>query len=148
MNSKRYVLYVRASGDPKKREQTEREQLSLLKEFAELQKIEVIASLVDYGYAKSKNRPAFTSVLHLLRKGEASGILCVDIDRLCRDIDTASMLVRLIYQSGIEILTPDFIFKKGVNETQRIVGFGLLCEYYNELNQKLTIAKKLRRTIN
>lgn len=148
MNSKKYVLYVRTSGDQAKIEREEGYKQFILKNFARQQNLEIVASMVDYGYAKSANRPAFIATLNMLRQGGISGIICEGIDHLCRDVNTASLLLRLMYQKGVEIITPKSTFKKGRKEAQSIVGFGLLCDYYSELNRKLSRSKKLERVVN
>ena len=97
-----YFLYVRKSSESEDRQvQSIEDQINRLKPLADDLKIEIKEIISEAKSAKKPNcRPAFTSMMERIEKGEANGILCWQINRLSRNpIDSGR--ISWMLQQGI-----------------------------------------------
>jgi len=79
-----------------------RQQQQAIRKYAAESGLEIGKWLDERGSALSRSRPVFKTLLKLLRKHEAKGIIVTGIDRLTRDLEVWSELSALM-NSGIEI---------------------------------------------
>jgi DNA invertase Pin-like site-specific DNA recombinase len=101
-NTKTYFLYPRKSSESEDRQvQSIEDQISRLRELAKNLNIEIKDILPESKSAKKPyDRPIFTEMLKRIENGEASGILCWQLNRLSRNpIDSGKLSWML--QQGI-----------------------------------------------
>lgn len=101
-NTKTYFLYPRKSSESEDRQvQSIEDQISRLQELAKNLNIEIKEILPESKSAKKPyDRPVFTEMLKRIENGEASGILCWQLNRLSRNpIDSGKLSWML--QQGI-----------------------------------------------
>jgi len=72
----KYFLYARKSTDSEERQiKSIGDQIAELKEFATIQKIEIVASFTEAKTAKKPGRIVFNQMIERMEKGEAQGVL-------------------------------------------------------------------------
>src|SRR5882672_420022 len=81
-----YFLYTRKSTDDEDRQVLSIEsQLHELREFAERERLTVVAELIEKRSAKTPGRPIFNDMMDRIEAGDAQGILAWHPDRLSRN---------------------------------------------------------------
>jgi len=109
----KYILYTRKSTDEKDRQVMSLDsQTHELRALGKREHAFIYETLEESKSAKLPGRPVFNDMLDRIERGEASGILCWDIDRLYRNpIDEGR--VRWLLQNGVivSIRTPTREFR-------------------------------------
>src|SRR3989338_9769430 len=82
-----YCLYARKSSESDDRQvQSIDDQIDRLKKLANARRLKIKKVLTESKSAKKPyNRPVFTDMMDRIKKGEASGILCWQFNRLSRN---------------------------------------------------------------
>lgn len=76
-------------------------QRRVIRQYAELYKVDVVDYVVDDGYSgKDLERPGIRRVLQLLEEGKAEGIVIAKLDRLTRSTRDAGDLVEQYFAEG------------------------------------------------
>lgn len=102
---KKYFMYIR-SAKTSKQGYSYLYQEEILKEYASKNKLKIVGKYIDNSSIRTKNRPVFEKMLIDIKKDKADGILCLRLDRLCRDLATGSKLLELVCLGKI-IITPE-----------------------------------------
>ena len=105
-----YFVYARKSSESEDRQvQSIDDQVNRLKQVARAVDLKIADIITEAKSAKKpNNRPLFTEMLRRLERGEASGILCWQLNRLSRNpVDSGE--IQWLLQQGIikSIRTPD-----------------------------------------
>lgn len=107
MKTKNYVIYARSASEALDIQTVSIEnQIKLLKEFADKSNLSVADIYSDLGSANSKDRPGFNLMMENLKSGQIKGILCMGVDRLVRNFNSALDLFDLIKRKKVEVITP------------------------------------------
>ncbi len=105
-NKIKYFLYARKSSESEDRQvQSIDDQIKRIKELADTLKLEIKEVLTESKSAKKPNcRPVFTSMLERIEKGEASGILCWQINRLSRNPIDSGTISWMLQQGALKCI--------------------------------------------
>ena len=116
MKSKKYAIYARTNQEAVSQQSMSiAGQVQLLQELAKKQRLEVIGTYTEIGSANAAVRPQFTKVLKLVETGKLNGIICFGWDRLARNFTNASKVGQLMESKGLEVVTPNQTFRKGLD---------------------------------
>ena len=98
-----YFLYARKSSEDKGRQvQSIPDQIKEMKEVASTKKLRILEVIEEAKSAKEPYvRPKFDKMLERIKKGEANGILCWELDRLSRNQVDAGNLGHLLLKGII-----------------------------------------------
>ena len=109
----KYILYARKSTDEEERQVLSIEaQLAELREFAQKEKLEIVASLCEAKTAKEPGRTVFGEMLKQINEGLAVGILAWYPDRLARNPIDGGQIVYMVDTGKIHSLKfPTFWFE-------------------------------------
>ena len=117
-NTIKYFIYARKSqeGD-EKQAQSIPDQLREDELVAKRYGIKVVDTLTEEGSAKEPNkRPIFDKMLDRVKKGEANGIICWNLNRLSRNPVDSGKLQWMLQQGLIQsILTPSREYRPNDN---------------------------------
>ena len=93
----KYIAYCRKSTDEKEKQMLSiDQQISELKEFAQRENLEILEFLTEAQSAKIPGRPVFNSLMHRIEKGEISGIVSWNPDRLARNSVDGGKIIYLL----------------------------------------------------
>ncbi len=119
----KYFLYARKSSEDETRQiQSIDDQISRLKDIAKNKKLHIVEIFQESKSAKKpNNRPAFSEMVKRIKAGEAKGILCWNMNRLCRNpIDGGTVtwllqngIIQSIYTPAHEFLPTDNVIMVG-----------------------------------
>ncbi|MCC7160485.1 recombinase family protein [Candidatus Nomurabacteria bacterium] len=100
-----YFMYARKSSESEDRqEQSIEDQINRLKERANSLGISVKEILTEAKSAKQPGRPVFNDMLNRIKKGEAQGILCWQINRLSRNPIDSGALSWMLQQGALKAI--------------------------------------------
>lgn len=103
-NQIKYVLYVRKSSESEDRQvQSIDDQKEVLEKLAKAKGLKIVAELEDSKSAKTPyQRDGFTKMLAMIERGEASGILCWQINRLSRNPAESGILQQMLQDEKVK----------------------------------------------
>src|SRR3989304_6297905 len=101
----RYIIYARKSTEDEDRQILSVEaQLFELRQFADKEKLEIVASFEEAKTAKEPGRIKFAEMLSFLESGKADGILSWNPDRLARNSIDGGQIIYLLDTGKIKDL--------------------------------------------
>ena len=150
MNTTKYFLYIRKSTDEGNRQILSLEaQETELKEFARLEKLQIVEIFKESQTARKPGRPIFNQMLKQIEKGNAEGILAWHPDRLARNSVDGGRIIFLIDSGKIKSLKfPTFWFEPTPQGKFMLnIAFGQSKYFVDNLseNTKRGLRQKLRR---
>ncbi len=145
----KYFLYARKSTDSEERQiKSIGDQIAELKEFATIQKIEIVASFTEAKTAKKPGRIVFNQMIERMEKGEAQGILAWHPDRLARNsIDGGKIIYLLDTGKILDLKFPTFWFDSTPQGKFMLnIAFGQSKYYVDNLSENIRrgIRQKLK----
>src|SRR5579884_956493 len=150
MQSLKYIIYARKSTESEDRQvQSIEDQLTRMREIAELRGVRVVDVLTESKSAKAPGqRPQFEYMLSQIERGKADGILCWQINRLSRN-PIESGRVQWLLQRGVirSIVTVEREYRPDDNVLLFSVETGMANQYILDLsrNVKRGMQGKLNR---
>ena len=104
--TKNVLFYARYSTD-RQDEQSIETQVALGREFARERGWTIIEIYEDRAISgtKLKSRPGIQSVLRRIKRGDIHVLLCVSVDRISRDMEHSSGILKQLRHEGIELWT-------------------------------------------
>lgn len=138
MNTIKYFLYARKSSESEDRQvQSIEDQVNRLKSLGDQLKIEIVDKYEEAKSAKQpNNRPKFTEMLERIEQGEASGILCWQINRLSRNPVDSGTLQWMLQKGMIQsIQTIDREYKPTDNAVVFSVESGVANQFIIDLSK-------------
>ena len=100
-----YFLYARKSTDVEDKQALSIDaQINELREFAERERLGIVAELIEKQSAKIPGRPIFNAMLERIEAGEADGILAWHPDRLARNSVDGGRIIYLLDTGIIKTL--------------------------------------------
>ncbi|MFA7653732.1 MAG: recombinase family protein [Candidatus Magasanikbacteria bacterium] len=146
----KYILYARKSTDEEERQVLSIEaQLAELREFAQKEKLEIVASLCEAKTAKEPGRTVFGEMLSRISAGEADGILAWHPDRLARNPIDGGQVVYMVDTGKINSLKfPTFWFENTPQGKFMLnIAFGQSKYFIDNLSENIKrgLRQKLRR---
>jgi site-specific DNA recombinase len=144
-----YILYARKSSEGEDRQvESIPNQVEVLRELATRLKLNVVKELDDSKSAKTPyQRPGFDEMLRIINNGEASGILCFQINRLSRNPAESGILQQMLQDEKIKaIQTSDKRYLSDDNAVIFSVEASIGNQFIRDLrkNVKRGIAHKIR----
>jgi DNA invertase Pin-like site-specific DNA recombinase len=88
-------------------------QINMLKDLAKTNSLDVCHVYEEFGSTVSENRPHFDSLIKHVEKELINGVICWNIDRLTRHIESSLQLYDLVKKGKLEIVTPSGTTQKG-----------------------------------
>lgn len=139
----KYFVYCRKSTETE-----DRQIVSIESQLDECKKIskgmKIIEIFTESRSAKKPGRPVFNEMMSRIEKGEASGIICWEINRLARNAIDGGKLQYFLHQSVIKhIKTFKGNFYPGDNSLLLAFEFGMSTEYSRKLG--IDVARGLRQ---
>lgn len=107
---KKYIAYYRKSSDTEDKQALSlKDQERVILDYAKYKNLYIPKKLQfrESKTAKAAGRPIFNEIIELVEKGKATGIIAWKVDRLTRNPDDTSTLLKAI-EKDIEIWTIDF----------------------------------------
>ena len=148
----RYIIYARKSTEDEDRQILSVEaQLFELRQFADKEKLEIVASFQEAKTAKEPGRIKFAEMLSLIERGKADGILSWNPDRLARNSVDGGKIIYMIDRGLIKALKfPTFWFEptpQGLFMLQ--IAFGQSKYYVDSLRENVTrgMRQKIRNGV-
>lgn len=146
----KYFLYARKSTDVEDKQVLSIEsQLAELREFAERERLTILAELVEKQSAKTPGRPIFNELMDRIEAGEAAGILAWHPDRLARNsVDGGRVMYALDTGKLAALKFPTFWFENTPQGKFVLsIAFGQSKYYVDSLseNVKRGLREKVRR---
>ena len=146
----KYFIYCRKSSEEEERQILSIEaQLQELRDYAKQNSLFVIKEFTESRTAKEPGRPIFNQMLSEIEKGNASGILAWNPDRLARNSIDGGKVIYLVDTQKIESLKfPTFWFDTTPQGKFMLsVAFGQAKYYTDNLRENILrgIRQKLRR---
>ncbi len=140
--AERYCIYARRSSDEKSGKQYKSipDQLKFCQELAETAGIRVEQKYIFTESASAKkanNRPVFSKMLDLIRKGELDGIIAWHPDRLSRNMYEAGVIIDLIDEGKISDLK--FCIHHFENSPSGKMMLGILFAISKEYSDRLSL---------
>ena len=113
-DKKYYFVYARKSSESEDRQSASiSTQLRETQEIIEKNHLPIKEVFTESKSAKQPGRPEFNRMMDELEKGEAKGIVCYHLDRLCRNPKDEGTLRWLLLSGQIEeIITPEKTYNK------------------------------------
>ena len=150
MNEQKFFLYARKSTDVEDKQVLSIEaQLTELRAFAKAEGLSVVEEFIEKQSAKIPGRPIFNSMLNRIEKGEASGIVCWNPDRLARNSVDGGRIIYLLDCGRIVALKfPTFWYENTAQGKFMLnIAFGQSKYYIDSLseNVKRGLRQKVRR---
>ncbi len=150
MNNPKYFLYARKSTDVEDKQVLSIEaQLAELRNYAKTEHLSIIEEIVEKQSAKSPGRPLFNAMMSKLEKGEGSGIVSWNPDRLARNSVDGGKIIYLLDTGRISTLKfPTFWFESTPQGKFMLnIAFGQSKYYVDSLaeNTKRGLRQKVRR---
>ena len=148
-NKMKFVIYARKSSEGEERQaKSIGDQISIMKEIAEKNQIEVIDIFQESKSAKEPGRPVFNSMIEKINDHNADGILCWKLDRLARNpVDAGT--IQWLLQKGIikKIKAYDREYIPEDNVVMACLEFGMANQYIRDLsnNVKRGLIEKAKR---
>jgi hypothetical protein len=100
-----YFLYARKSTDVEDKQILSIDaQINELREFAERERLNIVAELVEKQSAKTPGRAVFNAMMERIENGEATGILAWHADRLARNSVDGGKIIYLLDTGKIKSL--------------------------------------------
>jgi len=145
-----YFLYARKSTDVEDKQVLSIEaQLAELRTYAANEHLSIIEEIVEKQSAKSPGRPLFNAMMSKLEKGEGSGIVSWNPDRLARNSVDGGKIIYLLDIGRISTLKfPTFWFESTPQGKFMLnIAFGQSKYYVDSLaeNTKRGLRQKVRR---
>ena len=145
----KYFLYARKSTDSEERQiKSIGDQIAELKEFATIQKIEIVASFTEAKTAKKPGRIVFNQMIERMENGEAQGIIAWHPDRLARNsIDGGKIIYLLDTGKILDLKFPTFWFDSTPQGKFMLnIAFGQSKYYVDNLSENIRrgIRQKLK----
>ena len=146
----RFFLYARKSTDVEDKQALSIDaQINELREFAERERLGIVAELIEKQSAKIPGRPLFNDMLTRIEAGEADGILAWHPDRLARNSIDGGQIIYLLDTGKIKTLKfPTFRFESDPQGKFMLnIMFGQSKYYVDSLseNTKRGLREKVRR---
>jgi len=146
----KYFIYCRKSTEEEERQILSIEaQLTELREYAKQNNLFVVKEFTEKQSAKEPGRPVFNEMLSQIEKGEASGILAWNPDRLARNSIDGGRIIYLVDTGKIQSLKfPTFWFEPTPQGKFMLsVAFGQAKYYTDNLRENILrgIRQKIRR---
>ena len=144
-----YFLYARKSTDVEdKQVRSIEDQLAVLRTLAKTEGLDIAQEFVEKQSAENPGRPVFNEMLDRIRKGEAQGIVCWNLDRLSRNpVDSGQ--ISWLFQQGViqHIRTPERSYYSKDSVLLMSVEFGMANQYIRDLsaNTSRGLHEKARR---
>ena len=106
--TKNVLFYARYSTD-RQDEQSIETQVALGREFARERGWTIVEIYEDRAISgtKLKSRPGIQSVLRRIKRGDIHVLLCVSVDRISRDMEHSSGILKQLRHEGVELWTVD-----------------------------------------
>jgi len=102
-----YFLYCRKSSEAEDRQILSIDsKVTELKRHAARKGLHIKAVLTEAKSAKAPGRPVFNSMMELLYRGEADGVLCWKLDRLARNPVDGGSIIWAMKEHAVKIITP------------------------------------------
>src|SRR3989344_1796474 len=96
-DSQKFFIYARKSTDVEdKQMRSIEDQIIELREFAEKENLSIVEEFIEKQSAKIPGRPVFNSMIEIIEKGDVSGILAWNPDRLARNSVDGGRIIYLI----------------------------------------------------
>ena len=141
MSKLRYILYARKSTEAKERQALSiPEQISECRKCIETLGLTVVKELQESKSAfKTNNRPAFDTMLAMIKRNEADAILTWKPDRLCRNPKEGGELLQLLQNDVIkEIRTPlGDSYTPESDQIILLIHFGMANQYSRNISQNV-----------
>jgi len=136
MIAMRYIIYCRKSTDTE-----DKQVLSLdsqehdMVALAKANGLEVKTILRESQSAKTLGRPVFRKMMHMIKSGQADGIICWKLDRLARNMIEGGEVMHAL-QEGVlkEIRTYESVHLPSDNVLMLAVHFGMANQYSRDLS--------------
>ena len=146
----KYFIYCRKSSEDEERQVLSIEaQLAELREFAKQNELFIVREFTESKTAKEPGREVFNSMLLEIEKGNASGILAWNPDRLARNSIDGGRIIYLVDTEKIQSLKfPTFWFEATPQGKFMLsVAFGQAKYYTDNLRENILrgIRQKIRR---
>ncbi|MDP1845731.1 MAG: recombinase family protein [Candidatus Moranbacteria bacterium] len=146
----KFFLYARKSTDVEdKQVRSIEDQITELRAFAKLEKLEIIEELIEKQSAKIPGRPIFNTMIARIEQGEANGILSWNPDRLARNSVDGGKIIYLVDCGHLSFLKfPTFWFENtSQGKFMLNIAFGQSKYYIDSLseNTKRGLRQKVRR---
>lgn len=135
-----HVIYARKSTESEDKQVLSIDsQIHELQMLAERHGVAVGQVYREMQSAKIPGRPVFNEVMHGVKRGQISGIICWKMDRLARNpLDSGTVLQALLDGQLREIVTPERTY--GATSTDQLIGnfeLGLATKYSLDLSQNV-----------
>ena len=145
----KYFIYVRKSTDVEdKQVRSVEDQLSVLRQLARDESLEIAEEFVEKQSAKIPGRPIFNEMLSKLQRGDVQGIICWKLDRLARNPVDGGQISWLLQQGIIQhIWTNERSYYPSDNVIMMSVEFGMANQFILDLssNTKRGLYEKVKR---
>ncbi len=148
-NKMRFVIYARKSSEGEDRQaKSVEDQITIMKEIAKRDNIDILQIYYESKSAKSPGRPVFDEMVKKFEKGKFDGILCWKIDRLSRNPKDEGTIKWMLQKGVIQIIkTNDRDYLPDDNSLIASVEFGMATQYVKDLskNVKRGLDEKVKR---
>lgn len=108
LNMRKYALYVWIPKDLPGDDEWTEARITALKKVAFENDMTVVKTLRQLGDSKA----AFKELWSDIYEKSITGILCDDVGDLAYDFSLQSLLCKLLFDMGVEIRTPSYLFRK------------------------------------
>ncbi len=145
----KYFIYARKSSEGDERQvQSIPDQIRENDVVVKRYNVKVVDTFTEEGSAKEPNRrPIFDEMLERIKKGEANGIICWNLNRLSRNPVDSGKLQWMLQQGGIQsILTPNREYKPSDNAIIFSVESGSANQFI--LDMKVGVKRGINSKIN
>lgn len=135
----RYVIYARKSSEGEDRQaKSIEDQVSIMKEIAKRDNIDILQIYYESKSAKSPGRPVFDEMIKNFEKGKFDAILCWKIDRLARNPKDEGTIKWMLQKGVIKIIkTNDRDYLPDDNSLIASVEFGMATQYVKDLSKNV-----------
>lgn len=133
---KRGFIYARVATTKQAHKGKLQEQVTIMQDMAEELAIEVVDVITEIGSASSNERKGFDELLERVSEENADTILCVSIDRLCRDFSTFATIEHMMEVHDKTIITPAMTYTRAPEKMFQLTTQIALSKYEFELFNK------------
>lgn len=141
-----YFIYCRKSSETEDRQVLSIEsQTNELAALASRLSLPIEKIFSEAQSAKEPGRPVFNEMMKRIYRGEAKGVICWKLDRLARNPIDGAAVIWALKQSGIEIITPNQLYRHGDDNTILMyIEFGMAQKYIDDLSRNVKRGNKTK----